>query len=52
MGQNLASAGYDLSWAGVVKLWYDEVKDFTMGGPNELKKVGHFTQVTDDFQYR
>ncbi|XP_078311153.1 cysteine-rich venom protein Mr30-like isoform X2 [Crassostrea virginica] len=45
VGQNLASAGNDLSWAEVIKLWYDEVKDFTMGGPNELRKVGHFTQV-------
>lgn len=45
MGQNLASASYDLDWAGVIKLWYDEVKDFTLGGNNDLKKVGHYTQV-------
>lgn len=45
VGQNLASASYDLAWAGVIKLWYDEVKDFTLGGNNDLKKVGHYTQV-------
>jgi hypothetical protein len=46
VGQNLASASYDLDWSSVVKLWYDEVKDFTLGGSNSLVKVGHYTQVT------
>ncbi|XP_062587435.1 cysteine-rich venom protein latisemin-like [Saccostrea cucullata] len=45
VGQNLASASYDLGWAGVVTLWHDEVKDFTLGGNNDLFKVGHYTQV-------
>ncbi|XP_062597390.1 cysteine-rich venom protein pseudechetoxin-like [Saccostrea cucullata] len=45
VGQNLASASYDLGWAGVVTLWHDEVKDFTLGGSNDLFKVGHYTQV-------
>lgn len=45
VGQNLASASYDLDWAGVIKLWHDEVKDFTLGGINDLMKVGHYTQV-------
>ncbi|XP_056004986.1 cysteine-rich venom protein latisemin-like [Ostrea edulis] len=45
VGQNLASASYDLGWPKVVKLWYDEVKDFTLGGTNQLSLVGHYTQV-------
>lgn len=29
----------------VVKLWYDEVKDYDYDNPGYSKKTGHFTQV-------
>lgn len=45
MGQNLAAGDYDVGWGNIVKLWYDEVKDFTMNGTNNFARVGHYTQV-------
>nr|XP_022286164.1 cysteine-rich venom protein latisemin-like [Crassostrea virginica] len=45
VGQNLAAGDYDIAWPDVVRLWYDEVKDFTLNGSNSLLLVGHFTQV-------
>ena len=47
MGQNLAAGDYDIAWPDVVRLWYDEVKDFTLNGSNSLLLVGHFTQVLE-----
>ena len=47
MGQNLAAGDYDIAWPDVVRLWYDEVKDFTLNGSNSLLLVGHFTQVIE-----
>lgn len=45
MGQSLAAGDYDVGWGNIVKLWYDEVKDFTMNGTNNFGRVGHYTQV-------
>ncbi|XP_061184371.1 cysteine-rich venom protein latisemin-like [Saccostrea echinata] len=45
LGQNLAVADMDLTWEAVVKLWYDEVKNFILNGTNSLTAVGHYTQV-------
>uniref|UniRef100_K1QYI2 Cysteine-rich secretory protein Mr30 n=1 Tax=Magallana gigas TaxID=29159 RepID=K1QYI2_MAGGI len=45
VGQNLAAGDYDVGWGNIVKLWYDEVKDFTMNGTNNFGRVGHYTQV-------
>lgn len=33
-----------MTWDAVVKLWYDEEKDFVYGG-NDYMKIGHYTQV-------
>lgn len=49
MGQNLAAGDYDVGWGNIVKLWYDEVKDFTMNGTNNFGRVGHYTQVPIHF---
>ena len=36
-----------MTWDAVVKLWYDEEKDFVYGGnANDYMKVGHYTQVS------
>ena len=51
MGQNLAAGDYDIAWPDVVRLWYDEVKDFTLNGSNSLLLVGHFTQVIETTTY-
>lgn len=35
-----------MTWDAVVKLWYDEEKDFVYGGnTNDYMKIGHYTQV-------
>lgn len=45
VGQNIATSPYKMTWDAVVQLFYNESKDFTYGGNNDLEKVGHFTQV-------
>ncbi|XP_065941857.1 cysteine-rich venom protein latisemin [Magallana gigas] len=47
LGQNLAYNHFgSMTWDAVVKLWYDEEKDFVYGGnTNDYMKIGHYTQL-------
>ncbi|GAV06316.1 hypothetical protein RvY_16330 [Ramazzottius varieornatus] len=45
LGQNLAmGTGENFDWTTAMRLWYDEVKDFTWGKPTNAM-VGHYTAM-------
>ncbi|KAH3870735.1 cysteine-rich venom protein kaouthin-2-like isoform X2 [Dreissena polymorpha] len=45
VGQNLAWGSYKLGWSKAISLWENEKKDYTFGGANSGKVVGHYTQM-------
>jgi len=46
IGENLAwKSGGEFSEADAVKMWYDEIKDYSWENPGFNGKTGHFTQV-------
>ena len=46
LGQNLAWSGNKMTWTAAIKLWHDEITQFTYNGDsNVFSQVGHYTQV-------